>query len=229
MLGRGRVHATGRTGASSHPYPSSLTHTGCFPLNALSVAMCLLSCCLLTSSLQAALCCLCSSVHTQSTYQHPASHFVFLRAPAGLDSQVLPVPRQKLHPLDTILSSNYLNRRAGMGKNFEACLCWNCMLNHTCTQINISYTSVLYAAAAFPSVSVSPYPPLVQPHYPSASAMRLCSPCPSSNTQSGTVSWYGWCWAVGCASMPCADLASQNSCACSQGCAQPWKPGSSSW
>lgn len=140
MLGRGRVHATGRTGASSHPYPSPLTLTGCFPLNALSVAMCLLSCCLLTSSLQAALCCLCSSMHTQSTYQHPASHFVFLRAPTGLDSQVLPVPRQKLHPLDTILSSNYLNRRAGMGKNFGACLCWNCMLNHTCTQINISYT-----------------------------------------------------------------------------------------
>lgn len=56
--------------------------------------------------------CLCSSVQTQSTYEHPASHFMFLRAPSGLDGQVFPVSRQKLHPLNTILSPNYLNRRA---------------------------------------------------------------------------------------------------------------------
>lgn len=92
------------------------------------------------SSLQTALCCLCSPVHAQSTHQHPASHFVFLRAPTGLDCQVLPVPRQQLHPLHTILPSNYLNRGTGMGKNFGAYLCWSCMLNHTCTQTNITYT-----------------------------------------------------------------------------------------
>lgn len=119
---RGKT-AMGETGASSHPYPLCLIHTGCSPLNALYVATCLLCCSLFMSCLQTALYHLCSSAHTQSTYEHPASHFVFLRAPSGLDSQVFPVPRQKLHPLDTILSPHYLKRRAERGKNFAAYLC----------------------------------------------------------------------------------------------------------
>lgn len=40
--------------------------------------------------------------------QYPAGHFMFLRAPSGLNSQIFSVTRQKLHSLDTILSSNDL-------------------------------------------------------------------------------------------------------------------------
>lgn len=217
MLDRGRVLTPGKTGTSSHPYPSSLTHTGCFPLNALSVAVCLLYCSLFMSSLQTALCCLCSPVHTQSTYQHPASHFVFLRAPTGLDSQVLPVPRQKLHPLDTILSSNYLNRGAGMGKNFGAYLCWNCMLNRTCTQINIRYTLMCFVQQqCVCSVRVSSCP-LCRAATPTQCLSPVAAFPSPQQQQSGPVFW---CWAVGCANVPCADLASQNF-VCTQGCVQP--------
>lgn len=168
---------------------------------------------------------------TQSTHQHPASHFVFLRAPTGLDGQVLPVPRQELHPLDTILSSNYLNRGAGMGKNSGANLCWNCMLSHTCTQINIRYTRMCFVQQqCISSVTVSPYSPCSAATAPQCLSPEagLLSP---QQQQSGPVCWDGW--AVGCANMTCVDLALQNLCVCSQGCVHACfccsKAGSPSW
>lgn len=154
----------------------------------------------------------CAALCIQRTYQHPASHFVFLRAPTGLDGQVLPVPRQKLHPLDTILSSNYLNRGEGLGKNFGAHLRWNCTLNHTCTQFNTSYTRMCFVQ---------------QQHFLESEFHLIlhvvpqplgCVSLTSAATQSDPVFRYGRCWAVGCANIPCADLSSQNSCLRSQGC-----------
>jgi len=132
-------------------------------------------CSVFVSCLQTALRCLCSSVHTQSTYEHPASYFVFLRAPAGLDSQVFPVPRQELHPLDTILSPNYLNRRGEKGKNLGGLFVLELLGPHLHTdKINtFLHARVLCSRSVFSSASLSPYPPC--PAAPLPQGLRVCT------------------------------------------------------